>query len=249
MGRPTPDNQRAYVADMLDVLRHGDIRVEGLLPYSSNYTLLVWIDYDDRGTYAVYKPQKGERPLWDFPGGTLYQRECAAYLVSEALEFSFVPPTIIRNGPYGVGAFQLFIDHDPDAHLLTMKQEECYTGDILRLAAFDYLINNADRKSGHCLRGDDGCLWAIDHGVCFHQTEKLRTVLWDFTGQRLPPDIAATLRDFDQSLTPNHPLLHRLGTLLDHTEVRAFRQRLETLTTTGVYPAPGSGPHIPWPPV
>lgn len=249
MGRLTPENQRAHLADTIDMLHHGNIIVEGLLPYSSNYTLLVWIDHHDRGTHAVYKPQQGERPLWDFPSGTLYQRELAAYLVSEALEFSFVPPTVIREGPYGIGALQLFIDHDPECHLLTMKQDTCYSSDILRLAAFDYLVNNADRKSGHCLRGVDGCLWAIDHGVCFHHVDKLRTVLWDFMGQPLPTDIAASLHTLKDTLTPDHPLLQHLGSLLDHSELRAFHQRLKTLTTTGVYPAPGEGPHIPWPPV
>ncbi|NJN65203.1 MAG: SCO1664 family protein [Chloroflexaceae bacterium] len=236
---------------VLEALRYGDILVEGMLPYSSNFTLLAWVEHEGIGTHAVYKPRRGERPLWDFPQGTLCFREVAAYLVSEAVGFGLVPPTVIRDGPHGVGAIQLFIDHDPEEHLLTMHGAGGYESDILRLAAFDYLVNNADRKSGHCLKGEDGRLWAIDHGICFHEEYKLRTVLWDFIGQPFPPDVLHALRALRQRIqNPRTPDLKRtLKHLLMASEVRALVQRLEYMIATGIYPRPGNGPAIPWPPV
>ncbi len=225
------------------------MEIEGLLPYSSNYTLLTQVAYNGMEALAVYKPRRGERPLWDFPRGTLCQREVAAYLVDEALGFSLVPPTILRDGPYGIGALQLFMEHDAEAHLFTMQHEGGYEDTILRLAAFDCLINNADRKSGHCLKGRDGQLWAIDHGISFHVEYKLRTVLWDFVGQPFPQDIADALLSFHECLERQTPLAHTLAELLDKAELRALRRRLDHLMTTGKYPDPGPGPNIPWPPV
>jgi hypothetical protein len=219
------------------------------LPYSSNYILLVTVEYKGLRTLAVYKPRRGERPLWDFPRGTLYQREVAAYLVSEALDFALVPPTVARDGPYGIGALQLFIDSDPEAHLMTMQREGCFEDALFRLAAFDYLINNADRKSGHCLKGTDNRLWAIDHGITFHHEYKLRTVLWDFVGQPLPTGIAAALKRFENCLKQHDPLARELEQLLDQVEMKALRRRLRKMVSSDVYPSPGSGPNIPWPPV
>lgn len=236
-------------ADILNLLAQGTLEVEGLLPYSSNYTLLAKVEHDSMCALAVYKPRRGERPLWDFPRGTLYRRECAAFLVSEALSFGFVPPTVIRNGPYGIGAMQLFIDNDPDEHLLTMQREPEYEETILRLAAFDYLINNADRKSGHCLKGIDGQMWAIDHGIAFHEEYKLRTVLWDFVGQPFPQDIATALQQFCNQLSCKNGLEQQLSELLLQSEMRALKKRLQRMIKSGVYPAPGDGPNIPWPPV
>lgn len=237
------------VSDILQILQHGTLEVEGMLPYSSNYTLLTTVEYNGIYTLAVYKPRKGERPLWDFPRGTLYQREVAAFVVSEALGFSFVPPTVARAGPYGIGALQLFIEHDEEAHLFTMQREGGYEDVLLQLTAFDYLINNADRKSGHCLKGRDERLWAIDHGICFHSEYKLRTVLWDYVGDPFPEDVHAGLCNVRQCLDERTPLAHTLEALLAPEEYKAMRYRLHQLLTAGHFPPPGHGPNVPWPPV
>ncbi len=244
-----PNNPKVQQNTLLHALTHGDIAIEGLLPYSSNYTLLAVITYADTSVLTVYKPRRGERPLWDFPQGTLYRREVAAYLISEALGFSFVPLTVLRDGPFGIGSLQVFVDHDTEAHLFTMIQEECYTHVLQQLVAFDYLINNADRKSGHGLKGDDGTLWAIDHGICFHHEYKLRTILWDYVGLPLPSDIQAALQMLKSQLQPGHQLRQTLRRLLHEQEIQALRQRLDSLVTSGVFPAPGNERHFPWPPI
>lgn len=234
---------------ILELLTQGNLEVEGMLPYSSNYTLLARVEHNGLQALAVYKPCRGERPLWDFPRGTLYRREVAAYLVSEALGFDLVPPTVMRDGPYGVGALQLFINHEEEEHLFTMQREGGFEDVILRLAAFDCLINNADRKSGHCLKGVDGRLWAIDHGISFHHEYKLRTVLWDFVGQPFPPEVAAALCTLKTRMEKQDTIGQVLEALLSQNEMRALRRRLNNLINAGVYPAPGPGPNIPWPPV
>lgn len=231
-----------------EVLVHGEIVVEGLLPYSSNYTLLATVQHDHHLVRAVYKPCRGERPLWDFPHGTLYQREIAAYLISEALGFSFVPLTIMRDGPMGVGSLQLFIEHDLEAHLLTMQREESYQRDIQRLVAFDYLVNNADRKSSHGLKGTEGRLWAIDHGICFHHEWKLRTVLWDYIGHPFPPDVRKALQRFQARIKQSDEQVVQVQQLLLPVEWKALGSRLNAMLKTGLYPEPGSGMNIPWPP-
>ncbi len=243
------ESSRVDRCDIVELLTYGELEIEGLLPYSSNYTLLTTIEHNGEHILAVYKPRRGERPLWDFPRGTLYMRECAAYTVSEALSFAFVPPTVVRDGPYGIGAVQLFIENDQESHLLTMQREGGFEQALLRLAAFDYLINNADRKSGHCLKGVDNRLWAIDHGICFHHEYKLRTVLWDFVGQAFPADVLDALRRFAAELDQPTPTTQALEHLLDKIESQALRRRLDGMLHSGVYPQPGSGPNIPWPPV
>ena len=182
------------IANVLALLAQGDLDVQGMLPWSSNYTLLATVRSNGLQGLAVYKPRRGERPLWDFARGTLCQREVAAYLLNAALGWNLVPPTVLRDGPYGIGSVQLFIDADQEAHLFTMQKEGGFESAIEQLAVFDVLANNADRKSGHCLKGNDGRLWAIDHGICFHAEPKLRTVLWDYAGKPLRPDILADLR-------------------------------------------------------
>ena len=162
------------------------------MAWSSNATFLVNASLDDIEVPAVYKPQRGERPLWDFPEGTLCNREVAAYELSEALGWSIVPETVLRDGPYGVGMVQRFIDHDPDDHYFTLL--EAHPDDFQRFAAFDVLANNADRKGGHCLQAKrDGHIWGIDHGLTFHVVDKLRTVIWDFAGEPVPEGIVSTL--------------------------------------------------------
>ncbi len=235
-----------------DILNHGTITIEGLLPDSTNNSMLVWVHHAQTRLLAVYKPGDGERPLWDFPHGTLYQREIAAYLINEALGYTLVPPTINRpDAPYGPGALQLFIQHNPAHHLLTLQQDPGYLHHTQILAAFDALINNADRKSGHCLKDPQGHLWAIDHGLCFHHQNKLRTILWDYAGQPLPPHILQNLQNLQTTLTtPDDPMTRQLATLLSAMEQRALLERLHTLITTATYPEPSPhGPHIPWPPI
>lgn len=237
------------VDSVLALMARGDLDVQGILPWSSNYTLLATVSRDGVQGLVVYKPRRGERPLWDFPRGTLCQREVAAYLVSEALGWQLVPPTVLRDGPYGIGSVQLFIDADQEAHLLTMQKEGGYEEALERLAVFDVITNNADRKSGHCLKGTDGRLWAIDHGICFHADQKLRTVLWDFAGQPLSARLLTDLRALRAHLRDDQPLCQTLAGLLAQDELRALRRRLDRLIETAKHPDPGLGRNIPWPPV
>jgi uncharacterized repeat protein (TIGR03843 family) len=237
------------LGNILKLLALGELEVQGMLPWSSNYTLLVSVRYEDMQGLAVYKPRRGERPLWDFPRGTLCQRELAAYLLSADLGWMLVPPTVLRDGPYGVGSVQLYIDCDQEAHLFTMQREGGYESQIQRLAAFDVIANNADRKSGHCLKGADGRLWSIDHGICFHAEPKLRTVLWDYAGEPLPDDILEDLQGLRERVRADGQLIKAIGGLIDADEVRAFRRRLDRLVDQRHYPNPGSGRSVPWPPV
>ncbi len=237
------------VGEVLALLAKGEMNVQGMMPWSSNYTLLVTVRDGDLEGLAVYKPRRGERPLWDFPRGTLCQREFAAFLLSEALGWSLVPPTVLRDGPYGYGSVQLYIDCDQDAHLFTMQKEGGYDDQLARLAVFDILSNNADRKSGHCLKGADGRLWAIDHGICFHAEPKLRTVLWDFAGEPICAEIMGDLCALREDVRSGGRFIRTLEGLLAAEEVRAFRRRLDRLIDTGCYPDPGAARNIPWPPV
>jgi hypothetical protein len=242
--------QSIDVGRILEALALGELAIEASMPYSSNYTLLATVTHEDLRLLGIYKPRRGERPLWDFPRGTLYRREAAAYVVSEALDFGLVPPTVVRDGPYGVGMVQLFIANDEESHLFTMLKDGSYDQLIRKLCAFDCLINNADRKSGHCLKGLDGRLWAIDHGICFHHEHKLRTVLWDFVGEPLGPELLEALCAFRNRLADSDDSATvALTELLDKTELRALRRRLERLIDNGIFPLPGSGPNVPWPPV
>ncbi len=242
-------------ARALEILRRGTVDIEGLLPHSSNYTFLVRVVHAGEQTYAVYKPMRGERPLWDFPHGTLYKREYAAYLVSEAGGFGLVPPTVVcddTHAPLGIGSLQLFIPHNPRVHLRLLARQRSHERTIHRLVAFDYLVNNADRKSGHCLQDANRRIWAIDHGICFHEEEKLRTVLWDLCGQPLAADVIHLLTALQQHIqqpqTEAESLLHALHHLLSHAEIAALHRRLDHLLTTRTYPAPDHDyPTVPWP--
>lgn len=240
---------RAPAAQVVDLLDGGELEVVGMMPWSSNYTLLSRVRDGDTECLAIYKPRKGERPLWDFARGTLCRREHAAYLVDAALGWGLIPPTVLRDGPYGLGSVQLFIEADFDTHLLMMEKESCYRQAILRLVAFDVIINNADRKSGHCLKGSDGRMWAIDHGIAFHSEYKLRTVLWDYISMPLPADDLENLRELQHDLRSGGPLRQELGSLLASDEIKAFGRRVDCMVASGAYPQPGPGPNVPWPPV
>jgi hypothetical protein len=232
---------------VLELLSAGTLEPVGRLPGASNETFLATVSHGDLETYAVYKPRDGETPLWDFPDGTLYRREMAAYVVSRALGWDFVPPTVVRDGPFGIGVAQLFIDHDPAEHYLTLG--DAHPDVFRRVAAFDLMINNADRKSGHCLlQRDTGRIFTVDHGVSFHPQPKLRTVIWEYEGEPVPPGIVADLVSFADALTSG-PVRASLGALLDPLEISALQARTSALIARPVYPEPGPGRPYPWPPV
>jgi len=227
------------------ILERGAIEVLGALPNASNHTFLARVTDGDAAVRAVYKPRDGESPLWDFPDGTLWQREIAAWHVSERLGFGFVPPTLAREGPYGIGSVQLFVDHDPSMHYLNMPPE---FDDLFRLVClFDLLINNADRKAGHCLLDPKTSrIWMVDHGVSFHEDTKVRTVIWDFAGEPMPPVGLDAVRRFcaDVAADPGP-----LEALLSRDELVALGRRAERVVAAGVFPDPGPGRPFPWPPV
>lgn len=230
-----------------ELLTSGELVVRGRMPWASNETFLAEVREGGRAALVVYKPRDGEAPLWDFPDGTLCLREAAAYEVSEATGWSLVPPTVLRGGPLGAGSVQLFVDHDPEEHYLTLAPE--HPDVFRRVAAFDVVVNNADRKSGHCLReAGTGRIWIVDHGVCFHADVKLRTVIWDLAGAPLTADVAAGLERLGAELDGGS-LRARLAGLLSDDETQALGRRAGALLEAGVYPSPGPRRAVPWPPV
>jgi hypothetical protein len=196
---------------------------------------------------AVYKPVSGETPLWDFPDGSLAAREAAAYLVARSLGWPGVPPTVLRDGPEGPGAVQLFVEMDPRGeHYFTLAERR--PDDFRDVALFDLLVNNADRKSGHCLLDVAGRVFVIDHGVCFHEEPKLRTVIWEFAGEAVPSRRLADVERLEDELVRGE-LRRELSTLLSAREVEATVERARVSRSGGVFPHPGPGRPFPWPPV
>ena len=235
-------------ADVLDLLDAAEVEDEALLAAGSNYVYLLKLRHDDAGEgYAVYKPQRGEAPLSDFPDGTLYRREYAAYLVSEALGWGLIPPTIIRDKGLepGVGMLQLFIEHDPSQHYFTMKEER--VEDMRRIALFDWLTNNADRKGGHCLLAADGRIWCIDQGLTFHIEDKLRTVIWDFQGEPVPEHLLADVRALAERLESDEEIASAIRAMLAPREFDRLRERIASIDSTRTYPAPPPWRPYPWP--
>jgi hypothetical protein len=231
---------------LLEMLNDGQLEMEGLVPWGSNYTFLVRVCHELGDIDAIYKPSRGERPLWDFPKSTLCLRERAAYLVSEALGWHIVPPTILRKGPQGRGSLQYYVDHDPEEHYLTFQGR--FIEQLQKIALFDVLINNADRKSGHILLAEDNRLWAIDHGVCFHTDYKLRTVVWEFAGEPIPAQLASDLTAFQQWLKEaGSEKYNQLCALLSSQEMAALSERVQGLINRNIFPHPGPGRHYPWP--
>jgi uncharacterized repeat protein (TIGR03843 family) len=228
-------------------LATGEIEVLGALPDSSNAALLVRCHGEDP-CVAVYKPMRGEAPLWDFPDGTLHRREVAAFVLARALGWPRVPPTVLRDGPFGPGSVQRFISFDPAEHFFTMELERA---DVFRrVAMFDIAANNADRKGGHCLLGEDGNVWVIDHGVCFAVEPKLRTVIWSFVDEPLPPDAVDDLTRVRKDLASGADTRRALEELLAHDEVEAIGARIDDLLVGGVFPEPEPGVRpYPWPPI
>jgi uncharacterized repeat protein (TIGR03843 family) len=221
------------------LLRDGPIEVLGRMPWSSNGTFLVALDAEAE-TKAVYKPRRGERPLWDFPSG-LYKREAAAYELSRALGWGVVPPTIVRDGPLGEGSLQLFVDADFEHHYFTLQDDRRYRDDLMAICALDLVANNTDRKSGHCLLGKDHRIYAIDNGLSFHVEPKLRTVIWDFGGEELPASLLATIEPLARSV----PL--DLAALLDDGEAEAVQHRARLLLRDPILPVDTTGRRYPWP--
>lgn len=225
----------------LTLLRTGEICIEGRMPYSSNGTFLVRITHEDTEELAIYKPVRGERPLWDFPSG-LARREVAAYELSVALGWSVVPPTVLRDGPAGEGSVQRFVDADFREHYFTLREDEAHDDAFRRLCAFDLVANSADRKGGHCLIDAEGRIWGIDNGLSFHQEFKVRTVIWDYAGERLPDDVAADLQALVDRGLPD-----ALAELLDPFERDAVLTRAGALLGAGSFPHDPTGRRYPWP--
>ncbi|MEE1752537.1 SCO1664 family protein [Streptomyces sp. SP18CS02] len=260
--------------ELLDLLSAGELTVRGRVREASNAVLFCTVALDGEEAECVYKPVAGEQPLWDFPDGTLAQREVAAYEVSQATGWDLVPPTVLRDGPYGQGMVQQWIDGDPSASLLALVDDEepaegwkavglAQVGDgrtallvhaddirLRRLAVLDAVINNGDRKGGHLLPSADGRLYAIDHGVTFNVDDKLRTLLWGWAGEPLPAEALDVLARLESALAADAPLATRLAELLTPAEVSALRERVAALRKASRHPEPsGQWPAIPWPPV
>ena len=211
------------------------------MPYSSNATFLVSITLQDKTVQAIYKPMRGEKPLWDFAPG-LHRREVAAYRLSEAMGLNCVPPTVLRDGPNGEGSVQLLIEANPDEHYFTLFEQRQDLHDQFRaMCALDIVANNTDRKSGHVLVDKDQHVWGIDHGLCFAEDFKIRTVIWEFGGEVLPESIRQTV----EPLITNVPL--EVATLLTTQEVLAISERAKWLIDGAAFPVDPSGRHYPWP--
>jgi len=231
------------------VLLRGGISLQGQFMLGSNYTFLVNVSYEDQEVPAVYKPSKGEQPLWDFPENSLAWREVAAYIVSEALGWNFVPYTLLRDeGPFGPGSLQQYIDYNPNYHYFTFKDEDKTR--LRPVALFDLLINNADRKGSHVIiQKRTRKIFLIDHGLCFHEEDKLRTVIWDFAGEAIPPELIADIEKFREALsTPG------LGSALERylipSELAALEARAAALITSGMFPLlPKDRRAFPYPPL
>ncbi|MBX4175879.1 SCO1664 family protein [Streptomyces geysiriensis] len=257
-----------------DLLALGELTVRGRIRDASNAALYCTVTHQGREVACVYKPVAGERPLWDFPDGTLAQREVAAYEVSEATGWGLVPPTVLRDGPYGEGMVQLWIEAVPETDLLALVDTEepgpgwkavalaevgegrtallVHADDerLRRLAVLDAVINNADRKGGHLLPAAGERLYGIDHGVTFHAEDKLRTLLWGWAGEPLTGEALAVLDGLREALKDGGTLATRLGALITPAELAATRARVTSLIESGKHPEPGGEwPAIPWPPV
>ncbi len=224
-----------------EIIRHGEIISYQLTPMGSNYTFLVKLSWEGSESLAIYKPRDGEAPLWDFPSGTLYKREYAAYLLSEILDWNIVPFTIIRDGPHGIGSVQQFIEHDPRQNYYTLE-DGC--ADQLRvIACFDLVANSTDRKANHLLMSDSGKIWSIDHGLTFHSDMKVRTVIWDFCSEPIPTPLLESVAQLRERL--ELPASRDIGmpdqlldlvTVLPEDEVVALKRRLDWVLEERVFP-------------
>jgi uncharacterized repeat protein (TIGR03843 family) len=245
-------DERALEAGLTDpavprVLATGDLEVLGQLPNASNHTFLVRARREAEDMLGVYKPRRGETPLWDFPEGTLCAREVATYVVARAMGWPNVPATVLRDGPYGIGSVQRFVPSDPEEHYFTLRER--FPAEFRRIAVFDLVINNADRKAGHCLLGDDGRIYVVDHGVCFSEEPKLRTVIWDFIGDPLEDEVRADVRRLAGDVREGS-LRGELANLLAELELEALESRAREVAAMTRFPEPGEDHRsFPWPPI
>lgn len=245
----TPATEEA--GHILSVLSSGEIQLKGRIPWSSNATFLVSVcaappakgaAAPGEDLLAIYKPTSGERPLWDFPRG-LWKREVAAYELCSFMGWDIVPPTTARpDGPLGPGSLQFCVDTAPDEHFFTLVDDPQHHRALRRIAAFDLVANNADRKSGHCLLDQAGHIWAIDHGLCFHTDPKLRTVIWDFAGEKVDQDLLAPLEMLAGAEMPGS-----LESLLSEEEIEAVSARAKAALVHRRYPKPRGDFPYPWP--
>ena len=234
--------------DARSLLLESAVEDAAVLASGSNYVYLLTLRDPEVGAgYAVYKPRRGEAPLMDFPDGTLFRRECAAYLVSEAIGWGLVPPTVVRSAglEQGIGALQLFIEHDPSQHFFTLRDSR--PDEMKRIAVFDWLTNNADRKGGHCILARDGRIWCIDQGLTFHADDKLRSVIWDFQGTPIPAGLLDDVRRFGERLSTDAEPCSQLEALLSEREMRRLQERAALIVAAGVYPPPPEHRPYPWP--
>ena len=233
---------------ILRVLEKGEVKLRGQFLDSSNATFFVTCQHGAESLEAVYKPEAGQAELYDFKPATLPRREVAAWLVCQAASWDFVPPTVHRKDglPFDAGSLQVFIEHDPRKHYLALEEGE--RAPFRKVALFDLVVNNADRKSGHLIFGDDGRWWAIDQALCFHVEPKLRTVIWDFIGEPFSNEEVSALRKLQLSLEPKGELSQSLNGLLREGEIGAMRERLLILLEQSVFPEPEPGHRpVPWP--
>ena len=227
--------------ELIEILLHGQVETVSRMPHSSNATFLVNVTRNDKEVQGIYKPLKGERPLWDFEPG-LHRNEVAAYRLSEAMGLGIVPPTVLRDGPFGEGSVQLFVDVDVQQHYFTIFEQREDLHDQLRaMCAFDIVANNTDRNGGHCLIDADDKIWAIDHGVCFSPDFKLRTVIWEFGGEELPDNLRAVIEPLIEAV----PL--DISALLSSEQVVALQERAQWICEGGAFPIDRSGTRYPWP--
>ena len=227
------------------LLCEGEFQGLELIPWASNYTFAATLVLPDLTYVGVYKPRRGEIPLYDFPDGTLYRREVAAYRAAYALGWDLIPLTVARSGPHGIGSLQLLVE--ADANWDALHGGDQHEPELQRLTLFDFLVNNADRKAGHILRGFDGHVWAIDHGLTFNEDPKLRTILWQHQGQPVPEEIVTELEEFATHSQRSTALRAELEQLLHPAEANGFFERLDRVLALRRFPTPGARRHVPWP--
>ena len=235
---------------IIEALKNGNLSLEGQFIYGSNYTLLGKITHNGISFNVVYKPTAGERPLFDFQQGSLSKREVAAYVVNQSLAWDLIPPTIYRpdNLPMGPGSIQQFIEHNPEHHFFSFSEAEIQK--LRPVALFDILINNADRKGGHILFDEDNHIWIIDHGICFHSQPKLRTVIWNFIGEKIPEDLMLDVSRLIMSLESKTDTFHQLSNLLSTNEISSIISRSKNIIDQKTFPPPDQNNRpYPWPPI
>jgi hypothetical protein len=238
--------QTHQMSEICKLLRDSPILQSGLIPWGSNYTFVVTLDVGQKAPLlGVYKPRRGEAPLWDFPDGTLYKREFSAFLLSEALGWRIVPPTVVRDGPNGVGTVQLYMHHRREEADYFALREPC-ARDVKRMAVFDLIVNNTDRKAGHCLRDEVGYIWGIDHGLTFNLHSGLRTVIWDFGGERIAKRLVQAMRRVCEALETQQEPVCGLYEWLAPEEIVALIERLRRLIANPVMPDLQRRRSVPW---